>query len=320
MSRTPYRPSQPSAFTSINPRLRIMSQQAMHSQVPWGTYGISSSSPPTRSMQISRVPTASHPTFEPRVIRADVSQTTGATCPSSVSPPHTRRPSAPGGVVEPQSNSRSLVPRPSTHMDQVPFSPPTYLCYSALYKQLRTETPPSTPHRRTEPVGRSDRALGAGRSQRSPSVDSDDDDMSTPPRELRKSPPPVVSTSLPSLLLPTRWCEEYRNPLLTVSGDGRDLTYQQGEYDCAMCGHKRNSCLEPGASGSSDKDAATARTVVPVPPACGIYYFEVEVTGKAQKRYFVSYVCNLLLTDYLVALASGSDLRRFLTLINNILS
>lgn len=40
-----------------------------------------------------------------------------------------------------------------------------------------------------------------------------------------------------------------------------------------------------GTPSTPDKDIATARTAVPVPPPCGIYYFEVEIVGKAQKRY-----------------------------------
>jgi hypothetical protein len=39
-------------------------------------------------------------------------------------------------------------------------------------------------------------------------------------------------------------------------------------------------------SGTScgDKDAAAARTIHPIPPACGIYYYEVEILGKEHKR------------------------------------
>jgi hypothetical protein len=53
--------------------------------------------------------------------------------------------------------------------------------------------------------------------------------------------------------------------MLSVSADGRDLTYQ-------------------GSPSNSDKDAAAARTIFPIPPACGIYYYEVEVTSKANSN------------------------------------
>ncbi|KAF8139873.1 SPRY-domain-containing protein [Boletus edulis] len=112
-------------------------------------------------------------------------------------------------------------------------------------------------------------SIGTRRVQRSPSYDSDEDDMS-PPREVRKTAPSPMTASSPALLLPTRWCDEYRNSNLSVCGDGRELIYQ-------------------GASGGSDKDAATARTAVPVPPACGIFYYEVEITSKASKRHVLLY-------------------------------
>ncbi|KAG6333286.1 hypothetical protein ID866_5804 [Astraeus odoratus] len=114
-----------------------------------------------------------------------------------------------------------------------------------------------------EAASRADYPSSGRRSHRSPSVDSDEEDLS-PPRELRKSPPPMVPASFPTLLIPTRWCEEMRYSHLSVSPDGRELTYQ-------------------GNPSAPEKDTATARTAVPVPPACGIYYFEVEIGGKAQK-------------------------------------
>ena len=66
-----------------------------------------------------------------------------------------------------------------------------------------------------------------------------------------------------------------------------------------------------GTPSATDKDTATARTAVPVPPACGIYYFEVEIAGKAQKRYIhVSLCYELLLTEQpIVMLPLGSDSR-----------
>jgi hypothetical protein len=39
---------------------------------------------------------------------------------------------------------------------------------------------------------------------------------------------PLMSSAL--LRLPTRWSEEYRSPMLSVSTDGRDLTYQGQSY------------------------------------------------------------------------------------------
>ncbi|KIM84722.1 hypothetical protein PILCRDRAFT_67832 [Piloderma croceum F 1598] len=66
--------------------------------------------------------------------------------------------------------------------------------------------------------------------------------------------------------LPTRWSQEVRCPSLSVSGDGRELTFN-------------------GPSSSGDKEAAAARTDYPIPTACGIFYYEVEILSKGQKGH-----------------------------------
>ncbi|KIJ68831.1 hypothetical protein HYDPIDRAFT_179848 [Hydnomerulius pinastri MD-312] len=210
--------------------------------------------------------TTPYAAYEPRVIRADSARNSDIACPqsfssSSVSPTRTRRPSASG--VRAPSTQRSSVVHPAI-VEPVPFPRPAYLEHSALRHLLQTETIPLLPTRKTEPIiVREEHSSGVRRSQRSPSFDSDEDDMS-PPREARKSTPPPTSSSSPALLLPTRWCDQFRHSHLSVCGDGRELIYQ-------------------GAPGGSEKDTATARTAVPVPPACGIFYYEVEITGKASK-------------------------------------
>ncbi|KAJ7651980.1 concanavalin A-like lectin/glucanase domain-containing protein, partial [Mycena polygramma] len=94
-----------------------------------------------------------------------------------------------------------------------------------------------------------------------PSTDSEDDG-SPPPRRVT----PTVNPSPQVLHLPTRWSERYRHELLSISPDGRDVTYQ-------------------GASCNGDKDAAAARTTHPIPPACGIYYYEVDILSKGNKGH-----------------------------------
>ncbi|KAG6886724.1 hypothetical protein C0992_002670 [Termitomyces sp. T32_za158] len=44
------------------------------------------------------------------------------------------------------------------------------------------------------------------------------------------------------------------------------------------------TCLQ-GASCSGEKDAAAARSVQSIPPACGIYYYETEIISKGQKGH-----------------------------------
>ncbi|KAJ7618362.1 concanavalin A-like lectin/glucanase domain-containing protein [Mycena rosella] len=83
---------------------------------------------------------------------------------------------------------------------------------------------------------------------------------SAPPGNPALDPSPQV------LHLPSRWSERYRHDLLSVSTDGRDVTYS-------------------GASSNGDKDAAAARTTHPIPPACGIYYYEVHILSKGNKGH-----------------------------------
>lgn len=148
--------------------------------------------------------------------------------------------------------------------DSTPFPRPAYLDHSALRHLLQTDTPfqPSLSPKLDPAVVRTEYAGGRRRAQRSPSFDSDEEDT-IPPGEMssrqQQDNNPLMSSAL--LRLPTRWSEEYRSPMLSVSTDGRDLTYQ-------------------GSPSNSDKDAAAARTIFPIPPACGIYYYEVEVTSK----------------------------------------
>ncbi|KAH7883956.1 hypothetical protein F5I97DRAFT_1897017 [Phlebopus sp. FC_14] len=202
--------------------------------------------------------------YEPRIIRADTGRISDIPCPStpSVSPARTRRQSS-SSVRAPSAQRSSTTHAIPSVAEPVRFSRPAYLEHSALRHLLHTETPSLLPTQ-TEPAVV--RAVEYARPRRqirgTPSSDSDEDDMS-PPRETPRSSPPV-STSSPPLLLPTRWSNEYRDPLLSVCGDGRELVYQ-------------------GTPGGSDKDAAMARTSISVPPACAIFYYEVEITSKSSK-------------------------------------
>ncbi|KAG2070698.1 SPRY-domain-containing protein [Suillus decipiens] len=200
--------------------------------------------------------------YEPRVIRVDTS------CPTS-SPSRVRRSSATGvrtpSAQRPAMAHSSAGPFPA---DSAPFPRPGYLDHSALRHLLQTDTPTqlSSSPKPDLAVVRTEYAGGRRRAQRSPSFDSDEEDTS-PPGEMssrqQQDNNPLMSSAL--LRLPTRWSEEYRSPMLSVSLDGRDLTYQ-------------------GSPSNSDKDAAAARTIFPIPPACGIYYYEVEVTSKANSN------------------------------------
>lgn len=75
-----------------------------------------------------------------------------------------------------------------------------------------------------------------------------------------------MSAADPVLRLPTRWSEQDRHTSLTVSTNGRDLTYH-------------------GPAASSEREAAAARTNHPIPPACGVFYYEVKIIQKGQRGF-----------------------------------
>ncbi|GAW05007.1 SPRY-domain-containing protein [Lentinula edodes] len=136
----------------------------------------------------------------------------------------------------------------------ISFTRPAYLDHSSFKDLLQTEAPTTFPF--TEAEFRS-RAL-------SPSTDSEDDSNASPP----PNKPAVISVASPdqTMKLPTRWSHEYRHQSLSLSGNGRELSFQ-------------------GASGNGDRDAAAARSMQPIPPACGVYYYEVEIHSKGQKAH-----------------------------------
>lgn len=230
--------------------------------------------------------TQTQTSFEPRIIRGsttDIQSSPGSECPTpsrpqlSASRSQTRRAS----VTNLRTSNKSLTTQFTTHPTPVIFSRPAYLEYSSLRHLLQVEVPISpVPSRRTDPPA-------SARSQSystamSPSSDLDDDsnNATPPPRDLR---PLSASLSLVTqdtpFILPTRWGDHH--PHLSHSSDGRELTY---EGSWSMYSSRILELITiTGASFSGDKDAAAARTAYSIPPACGIYYYEVEILGKEQK-------------------------------------
>lgn len=140
--------------------------------------------------------------FEPRIVRASPE----SPCPPSTSAPalRTRRPS----VGPPRLPTLS----PS-------FPRPSYLDHSTLRHMLQTELPPALPPSRSADP----QVLRFG--PVSPSTDSDDDSTASPPRDPAPAPPPSVPASDHALRLPTRWSDQMKHSSLSVSADGRDLTF-----------------------------------------------------------------------------------------------
>ncbi|KAL0950475.1 hypothetical protein HGRIS_007287 [Hohenbuehelia grisea] len=200
-------------------------------------------------------------TFEPRIIRADASSEAPCQPSTSMSPTRTRRTSTTGvraTSAQRHSSSVLLAPlfSPST------FTRPAYLEHSALRHLLHTEAPPLSP------LGRKPDNTSQANLLETPSspMDSDEESNVSPPRELSGAPLPHLPLSNPTLSLPTRWSDQIRHAMLTVSPDGRDLSFQ-------------------GASCGGEKDAAAARADHHAPSACGIYYYEVEIISKGQKGH-----------------------------------
>ena len=156
-------------------------------------------------------------TFEPRVVRVTPDQPrAGDAClPSSTSPSRTRRPSGMGARAT--SGRRPAITQ-YPDVTPVSFPRPSYLDHSALRHLLQTDTAPSLPLNRKQEQAALERHFI---SAVSPLSDSDDDSNVTPPREL--PPPPRSHDDI--LRLPTRWSDQYRHQLLSISPDGREISY-----------------------------------------------------------------------------------------------
>ncbi|CDO74777.1 hypothetical protein BN946_scf185001.g25 [Trametes cinnabarina] len=102
------------------------------------------------------------------------------------------------------------------------------------------------------------------RRELSPVGDSDDESVATPPPPQSAIDAVTVLSTNTMLMLPTRWSEQDRMPSLSVSLDGRELTFT-------------------GPSCMGDRESSAARANHPIPPACGIYYYEVEILHKCPK-------------------------------------
>ncbi|KAI0307507.1 hypothetical protein B0F90DRAFT_1674305 [Multifurca ochricompacta] len=216
--------------------------------------------PSTSIPRQSSHPALAHsPTF-PRIIRANnvsnspsvqLTSTSRAdiACspPLPTSPTHTRRPSAgpsnrrSPSVHRPGSLAHSTLPSPhlALHQSPAPFPRPAYLEHSSLRHLLQTELPSNLPPSRYTQSTIYPFVPRHQHASITPALIDDSDAESTtaspPPPGIPSSPatagtkPPNESISLvgssPVFRLPTRWSEQDRHPYLSVSADGRELTY-----------------------------------------------------------------------------------------------
>ncbi|KAF8338141.1 uncharacterized protein EI90DRAFT_3151929 [Cantharellus anzutake] len=188
----------------------------------------------------------------------------------------------------------------------ISFTRPSYLEHSALRRYIQiTPYAPYTPlytqsHHATAASNSNDSATRQRRSSLARRLNpvssartsrmllddtdddmSEDDDLRIPPTNRRPSTSAQVPTSNgttgPSgssydaapeqvFQLPTRWNREDRSPSVNVSSDGREVHFN-------------------GVTATADKDAAAIRANHPMPRACGIYYYEVEIISKGHKGH-----------------------------------
>lgn len=187
---------------------------------------------------VSSVPGRALPrtTFEPRVVRGtghDLSVSELDPVPqSSTSPSQSRRVSA--GNIRASGSHPPLVPQHVVaHTTPVAFEKPSYLEYSGFKHLLQTELSASPVITRrmdhkTSSVTRNSSYMGS----LTASSEHDDDSLSaTGP--LSSSPQDQIYK------LPTRWSEQIRHQSLTVSPDGRELTYHGGFASISII-HKLN--------------------------------------------------------------------------------
>lgn len=229
------------------------------------------------------------PIFEPRIIRAtpspNPSRDPGCNSPYSPSASPTRPRRLSSGVRSQSAlgttvaSHRAPVPMPLNHTTTSGFPRPAYLDYSALRDMLHTEPTPSTLSLGPRPPtyvasGHDARATASPappvipypylRRELTPVVDSDDESIATPPPHTMGAVAMISTNTM--LMLPTRWSEQDRAPSLSVSLDGRELTFT-------------------GPPCIGDRESSAARANHAIPPACGIYYYEVEILHKCPKGY-----------------------------------
>lgn len=235
---------------------------------------------------------ATTPVFEPRIIRA-------TTEPGCAPAPATAVQASPGRARRPSVRRQSTTAAPTiaTSVPRTPVPPvaaslspssmaptafprPAYLEHSALRDLLLTDAPvnhAASSVSETASVSRMSTPVPAPypylRRDTTPGMDTDEEsNTSASPPPVSRTPAPAVAPAPgalltnPALRLPTRWSEQDRHHLLTISPDGRELTFY-------------------GQSCSGDRDSAAARANHPIPPACGIYYYEVEILQKGAKGH-----------------------------------
>jgi len=223
--------------TSQSPSTRPVTEPRRVGVVDGSRPGVSSNvsvspiRPTARSVSlVSTLPVRppSRTPFEPRVVRGSGIEVASAADPDCVAQPatiHPRRTSISHTRIS--GTQRPIVPlHVVARTTPVAFPRPAYLDHSSLRHLLQTE-PPSLPipSRMVEVTPGTTTRHQNFPSTMSPSSDNDDDGLATPPPQARPTPRATLVSMDQPLKLPTRWSEQDRHQNLSVSPDGRDLTY-----------------------------------------------------------------------------------------------
>ena len=232
--------------------------------------------------------------FEPRIIggNSTSSETDGASSsmsPSRAAPRAGLQASRPRHLSQKDSHPSVNIIAPYGHHHILgsgapqPFKRPTYLQYSFLRERLQTDLnqPETYSHPIMSTPGKSETKFDEHETHLARARPSDVDvDRKLSQAEMSSSSMHEES----ALYLPTRWSEDSMLKSLHISEDGRNL-YFHGLAVLLSCQWYKtaNTSGVTGPISPGEKEAAAARSDRPIPPSCGIYYFEVTILDKGQK-------------------------------------
>jgi hypothetical protein len=91
---------------------------------------------------------------------------------------------------------------------------------------------------------------------------------------IEKAPPAEDDAVAP---LPSKWNSHDKHGGLEVLADGQEVKFT-------------------GSKSVADRDheACSIRADHPMPPQCGIYYFEVTIISRKREEYVVSPLCHII--------------------------
>lgn len=163
--------------------------------------------------------------FEPRVVRGPGSENpqTDVECQPQLatSPSSSRRISS--SNIRGMASQQPIVPQHIPRTSPVTFPRPAYLEYSSFRHLLQTDSPPAAAMRKTE--AHPSQSARVQNFMSSVSLHSDDEEsVGTPPPQSRPASAPLPPQDQ-IFRLPTRWSEQDRHQSLSVSSDGRELSY-----------------------------------------------------------------------------------------------